>query len=163
MIIIITIITLLLYQLQYYSHWDYKFWQYYAKYAYHADKLSRSHSCLLETFGISFKVNSRGGEGHAPIPLSYHLCSHVSQPKIGQVEMLRFKWIPVVTSRAYFFYPPTTQKAPWSRIVLAFVWTTAYLCIPGQLSIGDSMDTVKISKRFACANKLSKWHFGKLE
>ena len=69
--------------------------------------------------------------------------------------MLRFYWTPVVASRAHVFYPPTTQKAPWSRIVLAFVWTTAYLCIPGQLSIADSMDTVKISKRFACANKLS--------
>ena len=34
--------------------------------------------------------------------------------------------------------------------------TTAYLCIPGQLSIADSLDTVKISKRFACANELSK-------
>ena len=140
-IIIITIITLLLYQLQYYSHCDYKFWQYNAKYAYHADKLSCSHSCWLETFGISFNVNSRrveGGEGggwHAPILLPYHHCSYVSQPKIGQVEMLRFKWIPVVTSRAYFSYPPMTQKAPWSSIVLAFVWTTAYLFIPGQLSI----------------------------
>ena len=47
-IIIIITITLLLYQLQYYSHCYYKFWQYYAKYAYHADKLSHSHSCLLE-------------------------------------------------------------------------------------------------------------------
>ena len=35
--------------------------------------------------------------------------------------------------------------------------------MPGQLSIADSLDTVKISKRFACANELSKWHFGKLE
>ena len=77
--------------------------------------------------------------------------------------MLRFKWTPDVTTRAYFFYPLTTQEAPWSSTVLAFVWTTAYLCVPGQLSIGDSMDTVKISKRFACANKLSKWHFVKLE
>ena len=25
-----------------------------------------------------------------PTPLPYHHCSHVSQPKIGQVEMLRF-------------------------------------------------------------------------
>ena len=73
--------------------------------------------------------------------------------------MLRFYWTPVVASRVHVFYPPTTQEAPWSRIVLAFVWTTAYLCIPGQLSIADSMDTVKISKRFACANELSKWHF----
>ena len=23
-----------------------------------------------------------------------------------------------------------TQEAPWSRIILAFVWTTAHLCIP---------------------------------
>ena len=79
--------------------------------------------------------------------------------------MLRFYWTPVVASRVHVFdfYPPTTQEAPWSRIVLAFVWTTAYLYIPGQLSIVDSMDTVKISKRFACANELSKWQFGKLE
>ena len=33
---------------KYYSHCYYKLWQYYAKYAYHADKLSHSHSCLLE-------------------------------------------------------------------------------------------------------------------
>ena len=33
---------------KYYSHGYYKLWQYYAKYAYHADKLSHSHSCLLE-------------------------------------------------------------------------------------------------------------------
>ena len=46
--IIIITITLLLYQLQYYSHCYYTFWQYYAKYAYHADRLSRSQSCLLE-------------------------------------------------------------------------------------------------------------------
>ena len=77
--------------------------------------------------------------------------------------MLRFYWTPVVASRAHVFYPLTTQEAPWSRIILAFVWTTAYLCIPGQLLIADSLDTVKISKRFASANKLSKWHFGKLE
>ena len=73
--------------------------------------------------------------------------------------MLRFYWTPVVASRAHVFYPPTTQEARWSRIVLAFVWTTAYLCIPGQLLIANSMDTVKISKRFACAKELSKWHF----
>ena len=24
------------------------------------------------------------------VPLMYHYCSHVSQPKIGQVEILRF-------------------------------------------------------------------------
>ena len=77
--------------------------------------------------------------------------------------MLRSYWTPVVASRAHVFYPLMTQEALWTRIVLAFVWTTAYLCIPGQLSIADSMDTVKISKRFACANELSKWHFGKLE
>ena len=47
-IIIIITITLLLYQLQDYSHCYYTFWQYYAKHAYHADRLSRSHSCLLE-------------------------------------------------------------------------------------------------------------------
>ena len=47
-IIIIITLTLLLYQLQYYSHCYYKFWQNRAKYAYHADKLSCSHSCLLE-------------------------------------------------------------------------------------------------------------------
>ena len=35
-------------QLQYYSHCYYKFWQYYAKYAYHAEKLSQSDSCFLE-------------------------------------------------------------------------------------------------------------------
>ena len=32
-----------------------------------------------------------------------------------------------------------------------------------QLSVTDSMDTVKISQRFACANEQSKWHFGKLK
>ena len=29
-------------------HCYYKLWQYFAKYAYYADKLSHSHSCLLE-------------------------------------------------------------------------------------------------------------------
>ena len=64
-----------MYQLQYYSHCDYKFWQYNAKYAYHADKLSCSHSCWLETFGISFNVNSRrvegGGGGGVGMPPSF--------------------------------------------------------------------------------------------
>ena len=32
-----------------------------------------------------------------------------------------------------------------------------------QLLITDSMDTVKISQRFACANEHSKLHFGKLK
>ena len=32
-----------------------------------------------------------------------------------------------------------------------------------QLSITDSMDSVKISQGFACANEQSKWHFGKLK
>ena len=44
--IIIISITLLL--INNYSHCYYKFWQYYAKYAYHAEKLSHSHSCFLE-------------------------------------------------------------------------------------------------------------------
>ena len=73
--------------------------------------------------------------------------------------MLRFKWTPVVTSRAYFFYPVTTQEAPWSSIVLAFVWTTAYLCIPGQLSIGDSMDTVKIRKQVCLGQRIEEMTF----
>ena len=37
--------------------------------------------------------------GLAPTPLPYHYCSHVSQPKIGQVDMLRFYWTPVVESK----------------------------------------------------------------
>ena len=80
-IIIIITLTLLLYQLQYYSHCYYKFWQYYAKYTYHVDKLSHSHSSLRGGWG---------GGGLAPTSLSYYHHSHVSQPKMGQVEMLRF-------------------------------------------------------------------------
>ena len=30
-------------------------------------------------------------------------------------------------------------------------------------SIMDTLDTVKIAKMFACANKKCKWHFGKFE
>ena len=44
--IIIISITLLL--INNYSHCYYKFWQYYAKYAYRAEKLSLSHSWFLE-------------------------------------------------------------------------------------------------------------------
>ena len=96
--IIITIpITLLFYQLQYYSHYYYKFWQYYAKYAYHADKLSHSHSSGGGREGWG------GGGGLTSNPLPYHHCSHVSQPKIDQVELLRFYETPVVASRAYVF------------------------------------------------------------
>ena len=47
------------------------------------------------------------------------------------MEMLRFYWTPVVGSRAFLFLaPPMTHEAPWSRIVLTFVWTTAHLCVP---------------------------------
>ena len=35
-------------QLQYYCHCYGEFWQYYAKYAYHAEKLSHSNSCFPE-------------------------------------------------------------------------------------------------------------------
>ena len=49
-------------------------------------------------------------------------------------------------------YSRSTMKQDCFSLCL----TTAYLCIPGQLSIADSLDTVKISKRFACANELSK-------
>ena len=66
MYIIIITVTLLLYQLQYYSHCYYKFWQYYAKYAYHADKLSRSHSCLLEREFPLMKIAGPGGGGGMP-------------------------------------------------------------------------------------------------
>ena len=45
--------------------------------------------------------------------------------------MSRFYWTLVVASRAHVFYPPATREAPWSRIVLAFVWTNGYLCICG--------------------------------
>ena len=34
--------------IKYYSHCYHKLWQYYAKYAYHADKLSHIYNCLLE-------------------------------------------------------------------------------------------------------------------
>ena len=118
-------ITLLLYQLQYYSRCYYKFWQYYAKYAYHADKLSHSHSCLLEN------VNSKGG-GACPHPPSLpppHR-SHVSQPKTGESGNVSIYWTP---------------------------------CLPGQLLFADSMDTVKISKRFAydqCTKQMTFWEIG---
>ena len=59
--------------------------------------------------------------GACPNLLSYHHCSHVSWPKTGQVEMLRFYWTPVVASRVHVFYPPMTREAPWSRNVLACV------------------------------------------
>ena len=142
-IIIITIITLLLYQLQYYSHCDYKFWQYNAKYAYHADKLSCSHSCWLETFGISFNVNSRrveggGGGGGLACPHPSSLpplqpCFSTQNWSSGNVKILLNTSCSIQGAR--FLPSDDSRIAPWSRIVLAFVWTTAYLCIPGQLSI----------------------------
>ena len=100
-----------------------------------------------------------GELGLAPTHLPHYHRSYVSQPKIGQAEMLWFHWKPFVASRAYVFYSPTTQEAPWSRIILAFVSTTAYLCIPGQLSITDSMDTVKISKRVCLCQRIKQMTF----
>ena len=55
--------------------------------------------------------------------------------------------MPVVASRAHVFYPPTTRST--MKQDCFSLWKIAYFCIPGQLSIADSMDTVKISKRFA--------------
>ena len=42
---------------------------------------------------IATVVVGKGGEGGGGVtssPLPYHHCSHVSQPKIDQVELLRF-------------------------------------------------------------------------
>ena len=55
---------------KYYSYCYYKLWQYYPKYAYHADKLSHSHSCLLEReLALMLTAGGRGG-GACPHPLS---------------------------------------------------------------------------------------------
>jgi len=39
------------------------------------------------------------------------------------------------------------------------VWTTTLLCKP----IRDTLDTVKIAKKFACASELRKGHFVEFE
>ena len=59
-----------------------------------------------------------GGGGLTSNPLPYHHCSHVSQPKIDQVELLRFYETPVVASRAYIFY--TLQRLKKHHEVRSF-------------------------------------------
>ena len=92
----------------------------------------------------------------------------LNNPKIWGTHLHRREGVmpttaamPVVASRAHVFYPPTTRST--MKQDCFSLWKIAYFCIPGQLSIADSMDTVKISKRFAWANELSKWQFGKSE
>ena len=58
------------------------------------------------------------------------------------------------------FLSSNDSRSTMKQDCFSLCLTTAYLF---QLATADSLDTVKISKRFACANELSKWHFGKLE
>ena len=91
---------------KYYSHCYYKLWQYYAKYADHADKLRQhSHSCLLER----------------ELPLMYIAAGVLPPPPFPTTTAAMFlnPKLVIVASRAHVLYPPTTQEAPWRRIVFS--------------------------------------------
>ena len=67
--------------------------------------------------------------------------------------MLRFYWIPVVASRAFLFSPPDDSRSTMKQDRFSLCLNN-WLLTRTQLSITDSMDTVKISQRFACANEI---------
>ena len=65
--------------------------------------------------------------------------------------------------RAHIFCPQTTQKLP-KKHHEAGPPEQLPTDVSSQIkSITDTLDTVKIAKRFACANEQRKEHFGKFE
>ena len=76
--------------------------------------------------------------------------------------MLRFYWTPVVASRAFLLSPPDDSRSTMKQDRFSLCLNNCLLTRT-QLSITDSMDTVKISQRFACANEQSKWPFCEIE
>ena len=92
-----------------------------------------------------------GGVGVAPNPLPYHHCCHVSQPKL-------VKWN-CCSIQGVRFLPSDDSRSTMKQDRFSLCLNNCLL-MRTQLSIADSIDTVKISKRFACANELNKWHFG---
>ena len=84
---------------KYYSHCYYKMWQYYAKYAYHADKLSHSHSCLLERELPLMQIVGGGGAcPHLPSLSSPQLCISTQNWSIGNVIVKPDQAFPSLTN-----------------------------------------------------------------
>ena len=64
--------------------------------------------------------------------------------------------------RAHIFCPQTTQELP-KKHHEAGPPEQLPTDVLSQIDYGHTVDTVKIAKRFACANEQRKRHFGKFE
>ena len=103
-----------------------------------------------------------GGVGARPHPSSVpppQLCFSTQNWSSGNV-MISLKTICSIQGVRFLLSNDSRSTMKQDRFSLSL---NNCLLMRTQLSITDSMDTVKISKRFACSNELSKWNFGKLE